>query len=188
MRTMESFVSKHPIALTIIFSYVISPSLCSVQNSSCSFLANFVTLNWCIKDAFDVNDSFWMWFIKYTFNCKTCIEDIVLLRSVTAQMMPAANEKSCFWKRECKVQMATRRLRRQWSLKFAGRVLTHNNVPIVWESESCQQLTVYRSPNSVTSKIGPPECKDSAPEATAIISPTGQTKNLPSTNNLPSDE
>ena len=172
---MEGFVLNHPIALTIIFSYVLSSSPCSAQNTSCSFLSNFITLNRCILNAFDVNDAFWMWFIKYTFNCKTCIEDIILLRSVTAQMIPEASDKSCFWKRECKVQMATKRLRRQWNLKFAGRVLTHNNVPIIWESESCHLQSVYHSSKTSASGIGPQERKALTVKATTIVSPTGQT-------------
>ena len=185
---MESFVSKHPIALTIIFSYVISPSRCDVQNGSCSFLTNFISLNRSILEAFDVNDAFWMWFIKYTFDCKTCIEDIILLRSVTAQMIPNVNEKFCFWKRECKVQMATRRLRRQWSLKFAGRVLTHNYVPIIWESDSSRQLTVFRSSKTNASGKAKQEGKGKAAvtAAATMASPAGQLdQNL--LDKLPSD-
>lgn len=174
LQNMESFVSKHPIALTIIFSYVISPSRCDVQNGSCSFLSNFISLNRSILDAFDVNDAFWMWFIKYTFDCKTCIEDIILLRSVTAQMIPDVNEKYCFWKRECKVQMATRRLRRQWSLKFAGRVLTHNYVPIIWESDSSRQLTVFRTSKTNASRKVKREGKAPVTAAATITSPAGQ--------------
>ena len=37
---------------------------------------------------------------------------------------------TCFWKKECSAQLANKRMRRQWNVKFSNRVLVHQSVPI----------------------------------------------------------
>jgi hypothetical protein len=133
---MDVFVTKQPVALTIIFSYLLSSSngpnqiLCRHPE-----VVNFILLNRAISDSFDSNETFWLWYINYAFNCKVCIKDGLRLKGSIENMALQTIDRWCFWKKECKVQVAARRLRRQWSVKFASRVLTHRNVPIVWDSE-----------------------------------------------------
>lgn len=133
---MDDFVTKQPVALTIIFSYLLSSS--NGQNQIlCRYpeVVNFILLNRAISDSFDINETFWLWYINHAFNCKICIKDGLRLKASVENMAQPIADRWCFWKKECKVQVAARRLRRQWSVKFASRVLTHRNVPIVWDKE-----------------------------------------------------
>ena len=37
---------------------------------------------------------------------------------------------SSYWKKECEIQYANKRIRNQWSVKFSSRVLINPNIPI----------------------------------------------------------
>ena len=67
-------------------------------------------------------------------------------------MALSLTERWCFWKKECKVQIAARRLRRQWSVKFASRVLTNRNIPIVWDNEPLNEIAPPSQTTMVISK------------------------------------
>lgn len=169
-------MSKQPIALTVIFSFLLSS--CDGENQLLCRqpeLINFIYLNRAISDAFDVNETFWLWYINYAFNCRTCIADGIRLKKVTSKIIPRSSDNFCFWKRECKVQIANRRLRRQWSIKFANRVLTHNNVPIIWEEEPTHKLIAYLTETYDDPKSQKKVCKLSKVPSPAFpsVSPAG---------------
>ena len=138
---MDEFIKKQPVALTIIFSYLL-PSSNGQNQILCRHpeVVNFILLNRAINDSFDSNETFWLWYINYVFNCKVCIKDGLRLKGSIENMALPTIDRWCFWKKECKVQVAARRLRRQWSVKFASRVLTHRNVPIVWDKEPLDEI------------------------------------------------
>ena len=146
---MDVFCSKQSIALTVIFSYLISlPNGENQAVSSQPELQKFLILNKMIYQSFNLNETFWLWYIYYVFKCDLCLADAHNLNNATEKLKlnrrnsnlktSKTSEKSeklfskcCFWKRECKIQYANRRIRRQWCIKFSSRVLTHKNVPII---------------------------------------------------------
>ena len=146
---MDVFCSKQSIALTVIFSYLISlPNGENQAVSSQPELQKFLILNKMIYQSFNLNETFWLWYIYYVFKCDLCLADAHNLNhateklklnrrnsysktSKTSEKTEKSFTKCCFWKKECKIQYANRRIRRQWCIKFSSRVLTHKNVPII---------------------------------------------------------
>lgn len=133
---MDLFVSKQPVTLTVIFSYLLSiPDGTNQSVNSQPELQNFLLVNKAIHQSFDSNDTFWLWYIYYVFNCEICLQDSHRLRrtieKITIEQHPFSPCSSCFWKNEYAVQLANKRLRRQWSVKFSSRVLIHRNIPII---------------------------------------------------------
>ena len=130
---MDSFVASQSVVFEVIFSFLLPDNggedLILGHHRE---LMNFIMLNRAISNAFDSNDSFWLWYMHFVFNCAVCTTDGIRLKKLTMNMIVEHPEKFCFWKRECQIQFTNRRLRRLWNVQFVNRVLTCRHVAIDW--------------------------------------------------------
>ena len=132
-------MSGQPIALTIIFSYLLYRPSGPKGTVSCQLvMRQFLSLNKMIHESFALNETFWMWYLYFVFNCDICLNDTWRLYEITKRMTPNPYAQCCFWKKECKVQFSNRRLYRQWHVKFSNRVFIRKNIPII-EFRSCRR-------------------------------------------------
>lgn len=133
---MDSFVARQSVVLEVIFSFLLPANegedLILGHHRE---LMSFINLNRTISNAFDSNDSFWLWYMHFVFNCAVCTTDGIRLKKLTTNMIVERAEKFCFWKRECQIQFTNRRLRRLWNVQFVNRVLTCRHVAIDWVSD-----------------------------------------------------
>jgi hypothetical protein len=151
---MEDFLLKHPIALTVIFLFLIpSKDSPQIDRDRCD-LRNIIILNKKIHKSFFYNDIFWLWYIKFQFDCDICTEDGQKLKSFLNEDVMVNPDSGSFWRRECKVQLANKRLRRQWCVKFSNRVLLyhgsnssdeHRNPLILEDSVKVPPITLMKA-------------------------------------------
>ena len=129
---MDIFMSGQPIALTIIFSYLLYRPSGQNGTVSCQLvMRQFLSLNKMIHESFALNEMFWMWYLYFVSNCDICLNDAWRLYEITKRITPNPYARCCFWKKECQVQFANRRLYRQWHVKFSNRVFIRKNIPII---------------------------------------------------------
>ena len=84
---MDVFCSKQSIALTVIFSYLISlPNGENQAVSSQPELQKFLILNKMIYQSFNLNETFWLWYIYYVFKCDLCLADAHNLNNATEKL------------------------------------------------------------------------------------------------------
>lgn len=81
---MNLFVENQPIALTIIFSYLL-PSSNRSQTIRLADLYNFIVSGSTIQKSFATNNSFWLWLLEHKLDCILCIRES---RKLNTSMSP----------------------------------------------------------------------------------------------------
>lgn len=71
---MNLFVEKQPIALAIIFSYLL-PSSNHSQTIRLTDVYNFIVSGSTIQKSFAINNLFWLWLLEHKLDCKLCIKE-----------------------------------------------------------------------------------------------------------------
>ncbi len=71
------------------------------------------------RENFMSNDSFWFWFAHRTICCETCWLEAQVCKIYVSNAIH-------FWSKMCRTFAAQRRIRRQWRISFASRLMVRN--------------------------------------------------------------